>query len=58
MALSRARKKMLINKYGLTNLFFATYNYDVSFENEAWADTTKSNLRPMPAAERDEEEVN
>ena len=49
---------MLSNKYGLTNLFFATYNYDVSFENEAWADTTKSNLRPMPAAERDEEEVN
>ena len=51
-------KKMLSNKYGLISLFFETYNYDVSFENEEWADTTKSNLPPMPAAERDEEEVN
>ena len=34
-------KKMLGNKYDPINFFLETYNYNVWFENEESADTTK-----------------
>ena len=41
MTLSDNKKRKLDNKYDLVNLFPETQNYDVWFENEEQADTTR-----------------
>ena len=41
MTLSDNQKRNLDNKYDPVNLFPETYNYDVWFENEEQADTTR-----------------
>ena len=63
-ALSDTQKRELGNKYDPIDLFLGTYNYDVWFENEESAETTRKcdkkesvDLSDMPPLEGDEEEV-